>query len=185
MGGDARSMYQAMISATTTAAAMISTLFVSIAPLLDRVSTRLPGFAGWNRSNHDCETGRRRQYRKLLGSSDENHDGAHTITATLAKPAHIGDPLVSIGTAHHADDSDHDVWNRNQKEANTHCIGQTAATAVMAAAVAATFAIVPLDDGIFPKSLAERDITSPECYEGGRDCSIHWTHVHRAHAYLD
>lgn len=42
MGGDARSMYQAMISATTTAAAMISTLFVSIAPLLDRVSTRLP-----------------------------------------------------------------------------------------------------------------------------------------------
>jgi hypothetical protein len=47
----------------------------------------------------------------------------HTITATFAKPAHIGDPSFLL--------------------ALRHCIGQTAATAVMAAAVAATFAIVP------------------------------------------
>ena len=43
MGGDARSRYQAMISATTTAAAMMSTLLMSIASLYCSLAFRASG----------------------------------------------------------------------------------------------------------------------------------------------
>jgi hypothetical protein len=81
VGVEVGKRYQTRINPSTTATAMMSALFVSMLFQLPAVfSPTIASFLAL------------KQAKLIRRPSDEDHNGPHTITATLAKPAHTADP---------------------------------------------------------------------------------------------
>ena len=152
VGGEAGRRYHTMINARTTAAAMMSNLFVSIAPpILPRQA--YPAFAGRNKLGESL----------IKPRLEEDHNGAPQNHGYFGHGSPFRRPPIFVGAPDNSDYSSQNVRERRQKEANGQGIGQTGRDRCYGGGRRYDICDRAIGDSIFPKGLTKRDVTSPEC----------------------
>jgi len=107
--------------------------------------------------------------RNKLGQSlikprlEEDHNGAPQNHGYFGHGSPFRRLPIFVGAPDNSDYSSQNVRERRQKEANGQGIGQTGRDRCYGGGRRYDICDRAIGDSIFPKGLAERDITSPEC----------------------
>jgi hypothetical protein len=152
VGGEAGRRYHIIINARTTAAAMMSNLFVSIVPpTLPRQA--YPAFAGRNKLGESL----------IKPCLVEDHNDAPQNHGYFGPGSPFRRPPIFVGAPDNSDYSGQNVREWQQKEENGQGNGQTGRDRCYGGSRRYDICDRAIGDSVFPESLAERDVTSPEC----------------------